>query len=134
MRKLTTAQWAQITTGMAACDKAATNLSGSINFFNEAIDKARGDLGDRINEYNESVTALRDIYEDLASQAQTYYDDRTDAWKDSDAGSTYLDWIGRLESPEGLEDLEIDLPEDLEEPDLPDFTDTSWLPPESPEE
>jgi uncharacterized coiled-coil DUF342 family protein len=134
MQRLTKAQWSTITTVMTDCEKAADRLNDAITIYNNKLNEARGDLGNKITEYNDSVSALKEVYTEFASQAQSYYDERDNTWKDSDAGYQYLDWIGHMEDPDGLEPLDMDLPEELEEPDLPDYSDTSWLPPEEPGE
>jgi len=133
MQRLTKEKWKEVADAMDACQKQGSQLQMAVDYYNKVVDPARGDLGDCINSYNESVEALKELYKGFASEAQEYYDNRSEAWQDSDAGSTHMEWIGQLEEIDGLDDVEIELPEDLEEPDLPDFSDTSWLPPEAPD-
>lgn len=134
MKKLTKDQWVQITEAMDACNKQGDQLHAAVHAYNETVDRARADLGNCLNSYNESVAALREIYNDLSGQAQEYYEERSEAWQDSDAGTTYAEWIEQLADVDGLDGVDLELPEDIEEPDLPDFTDTTWLPPEAPGE
>lgn len=133
MQKLSKEQLKEIADAMDACQKQASQLQMAVEAYNKVVDPARGDLEDCLISYTKSVAALREIYKGFAGEAQEYYDNRSETWQDSDAGSTYMEWIGQLEEVDGLDDVDIDLPEDLEEPDLPDFTDVSWLPPEAPD-
>lgn len=47
---------------------------------------------------NNYVDEANGFVSDLASEAETYYDERSDAWRDSDTGSTYYDWLCEIQN------------------------------------
>ena len=91
-------------------------------------------LEDAINEYNEKARALfvnvTENAEDLQSaiddanalldgvreDAQAHYDEKSEKWQESDKGTDYQEWISELEQT--LDDVEVDAPEDVSEPDF----------------
>lgn len=111
----------------------AETVADLIEKSNIQISKIRENIGEGQQKYNDKIAEIKDIYQELASQAQNYYDERSEKWQESDAGNVYEEWIDALGSPE-IEELEIELPDEIEEQDFPDFTDDSWLPPTEPGE
>jgi hypothetical protein len=134
MKRLTKAQWAQITEAMDDCEKTGAALTTTIDLSNQALDKINSEVQDRMNEYNESVEKLHGVYANLAGAAQEYFDERSETWQEGEAGATYAEWIDQLSAVDGAEAVDIELPDEIEQPDLPDYTDTTWLPPEAPGE
>lgn len=80
-------------------------------------------LNAAIATYNEELGEARGFLEDLASEMSSYYDDRSDKWRDGDAGSAYAEWKSAYENfeAEDLEEIvfedttaENNTPEDIE--------------------
>jgi uncharacterized protein YukE len=99
----------------AAYTEAAERANEIIAECQAALD----DLRSAIESYNESMT-------EIADEAQAYFDDRSDAWRDGDAGELYSSWIEafrtEMEVPEPelneLDELhDLDYPETPENPD-----------------
>jgi hypothetical protein len=132
MKKLSKEHWADITKAMEACNEEASEMQGQIEKYNLMLDEAKGPVEQAINAYNEKIADLRSIYTAIAADAASYHDERGEKWQESDAGTSYQEWIDQLEEPEGLEEVDVDFPEEIEMPEIPDFDDTSWLPPEEP--
>jgi hypothetical protein len=132
MKQLSKTQQAELQTALTACDAAAAQLNSAVEAFNTTIDEARGEVEAKNEAYNTAIADLKAVYEGFSGEAQGYFDERSEKWQESDAGSTYSEWIERLSDPD-IEEIEIDFPDALEI-ETPDFTDTDWLPPVSPEE
>ena len=86
---------------------------------NEQIWEARSALDD-LNSAIESYNAVR---EEIADEAQAYYDDRTDAWRDGDNGEAYLAWIETFREEMEAAEPQLDDVDELDEVEYPDFTD-----------
>lgn len=134
MKQITKEQLAQISKMTDECEKRAAELNQAIDLFNDGLNKARADIEGKLDLYSASAEKLRAFYGDLGSVAQDYYDERNEKWQESEEGVEYAEWIERLTEIIEIEEIDIDFPEGIEEPDLPDYADTSWLPPEAPGE
>jgi len=132
MRSISKAQQQDIEKAINACSATAQRLEDAIEEYNAAMAPHRERIEAALEAYNETVTDLRSTYTDIASAARDYYSDRTEKWQESEAGQAYSEWADQLEDPEGIEDLEFELPEELAVPDFPDWEDDSWLPPQMP--
>ena len=81
--------------------------------------------------YNVALAELRSHYRDLHSEAEAYYETRSEKWQESEPGAQYSAWMQQLEeAAEGIvDDLEfLEEPEDIEDLDL--FDDEQWERPE----
>ena len=74
-----------------------------------------------IDTYNETLEEARGFIEDLGNAMTEYYDDRSDKWRDGDAGQAYADW------KQAYEDFDA---EDMEQVALPDTTEEQATHPE----
>lgn len=73
----------------------------------EMIDKINGE----IEAYNEIVTEANGVVEDIASEVESYIDDKSDNWRDGERGSAMQDWLSELQNAT-LEDVEqLEVPE-----------------------
>lgn len=71
------------------------------------IDEAQQKIEAAISEIEEKRGEVHAILDDLASEAQNYYDERSDKWRDGDAGSEYQDWISNIEAARDTYDNEL---------------------------
>lgn len=134
MRKLSKEQQTAIEAGVAACSSAKGEVETLIEEYNEFINGWSERAQQAISGYNNEVEELRDTYQQIAEEAQEYFDERSETWQNSDTGENYSNWISALENPD-IDELDIDLPEELPDPGFPDWDDAeSWLPPQEPEE
>ncbi len=132
MKRISKSAQADIDKTLDACREAAEELEAAIDAHNAALASIRDRLEAAVSTYNERIADLRSVYEDIASEARSYFEDRSERWQESDAGQTYSEWVDQLENIE-MEDVDIEMPEELELPDsIPDFSELSWLPPEEP--
>jgi hypothetical protein len=88
----------------------------------DALEKAR-------SAYNAAIADLRGIIQDLADEAQAYFDERSERWQASEAGNEYGEWAVELaEAAERLPDLEEFEIEEMDEPALFDGDSFVWPP------
>jgi len=67
--------------------------------------------------YNELLEEVRGFVSDLASEHREAYDEMSEKWQEGDKASSVDEWISDFESVE-LDDIELDLPEPLDEPTM----------------
>lgn len=86
-------------------------LEDARRIIEEAISKAQAIVDEAIEEVNgwreDAVESIREIY----GKTEDFFDERSDNWKDGDAGSSYMEWMGAIdEAATTLEDeLSIDI-------------------------
>lgn len=66
--------------------------------------------------YNEVVEEGNAFLEEIHNSQNEYIDDRSDSWRDGDAGQVYSDWAGEWSIT--LDEIELECPEPLDEPTL----------------
>jgi uncharacterized protein YukE len=92
----------------------ATDLSSAVAKFNDGLAELRDDLRAAVTDYNEAVQAAEEFRADIASQMQSYFDEKSGKWQEGDSGQVYQQWISDWDSP--LTEVEIKLPYDISEP------------------
>lgn len=91
----------------------------------QVLQAAHDELYNAVTAYNFVVAAAASLRDDLVTAMQEYYDERSDQWHESDAGSDYQSWI---DAWEGSEFDEIETPDLPDEPDCPHADDLAELP------
>jgi ElaB/YqjD/DUF883 family membrane-anchored ribosome-binding protein len=133
MKKLTKDHIAAIDICIESCITARETVQTLIEEYNQFIESWGKRAEEAISGYNDQTEELRDAYNQAAEEAQQYYDERSETWQSSDAGNKYADWISQLENPD-IEELDIDLPELIEDVAFDDWENAEeFLPPEEPE-
>jgi hypothetical protein len=71
--------------------------------------------------YNTKIKELNQFIDDIRSDMQDYYDERSEKWQESDNGQMYQDWIDQWDNCylEVDDFLEVNIPEDFDLPDEP---------------
>jgi hypothetical protein len=77
---------------------------------------------------NEKIIEAEEWRGDMASEMQDYFDERSERWQESDAGSNYQDWLTEWGSE--LPEVELDAPEDVEMPEVEALDTLEGLPEE----
>lgn len=67
------------------------NQDGSLS---AAEKKKRQEL---INNLEKAITELDEFRAEIAEEMQAYFDEKSEAWQDGDAGGSYANWIGQWE-------------------------------------
>lgn len=69
------------------------DLAGKIeDEIRELQENALTKLNTLVDEYNETLAEAGGFVEDLSSQMEDYYADRSEKWQEGDAGSAYSEW------------------------------------------
>jgi hypothetical protein len=109
---------------LAARSELVTRLRAAAIKIETAIDETNS----LIDEYNVVLDDVESFRDEVVSEMETYYDERSESWQESDAGNNYADWKGQyesldankldeLEAPDGLKVLTDELEELPEQPD-----------------
>lgn len=76
----------------------AGHLDDIRNELEDIIAKAQQQVEEALSRANDYIDEANGFVGDLASEAETYYDERSDNWRDGDAGSTYCDWLSEIQN------------------------------------
>ena len=92
----------------AIADKGQLVLTAVAAFNAAQSDATRAGLEQARLAYNADLAALRKIYNGLPTDAQVYFDERSEGWQLGDHGSYYEEWANALgEFANALEDAEL---------------------------
>ena len=133
MKAINKARQAEIDTAAAACREAATALNNAVADYNTGLKDLKAPVEGAVTEFNEKLTELREIYRGIGEEARDYYENRSERWQESDAGTDYLEWVEALEAAEFDDDVEIEFPDELDELDLRSYEDPDDFPPDEPQ-
>lgn len=114
--KLTKAERKRIDDLLTRMADQGQKVQAEVESYNETVNEARSKLDDEIDTYKEIRDELRGVIEDIHSEKEGEYDDKSDNWRDGDRGSSTYDWI------EKLNEVKSTLEEDIEIPDAEDLT------------
>jgi ribosomal 50S subunit-associated protein YjgA (DUF615 family) len=95
-----------------ALGKAAETVREALETVNTAIE---ANLNPAIETYNNALTEVETFRDEIVGEMDNYYNERSDNWRDGDAGSNYTDWKGEWE---GLDISEVEAVEQIDEPTL----------------
>jgi len=99
-------------------DFAAVELA--IAKFNEDAANAFAAVEVARDAYTDALGAAAAFVEDVRSDAQSYFDDRSEKWQEGEAGEAYQEWLDELDAVH-LDAAEIDEPAEVELPDRPEI-------------
>jgi hypothetical protein len=94
----------------------AATLNVAIDAFNRGIEPLCRAVAEAQAGYNETLERTRALVAGVAEPAQAQFDARSERWQDGETGTRVRSWIDEWEMT--LDDLDLDLPEPLEELDL----------------
>lgn len=92
------------------------DIQDSIKRYNQLIEAARTEIEGLVGRYNELVQDAQGMMEGIHDEQEAYKGDRSDRWQDSDAGQAYTEWMDAWAVD--LEEMDIVLPDEIEEPSL----------------
>ena len=116
MKRLSKSQETKHRDIAAKLQAAMDGLDQAVGKYNEAVAKAYAELQPAVEAMNTAIGDANGFVEEVHEEQQSYYDDRSDTWREGDAGSEYEGWMGEWEVE--IEEIEIEEPEELEVPDL----------------
>ncbi len=113
--KLTKEQAATRARYAEAFNDAQSTLAEQITAYNTAIAEQYALLNEAANTFNEARQTFINGLEELAAELQLAFDEKTERWQESDAGTSAQEWIERYSSADGeLEDYYHTAPDDAE--------------------
>ena len=95
---------------------ARSALEDAIAAYNRAVSEANSELSAAITAYNEHIEEVSGFAQDIATELREAYDERSESWKDSDAGHAANDFVETWENF-SVDDFSVDQPEDVCAPD-----------------
>jgi hypothetical protein len=93
----------------------AAELNLVIAAFNREVEPLCRAVADAQARYNETLGMARSLAAGVAEPAQAQFDAKSERWQDGDTGTLVRSWIEHWEMT--LEEVDLDLPEPLEELD-----------------
>jgi uncharacterized coiled-coil DUF342 family protein len=114
-------------------EEKTTELNEKIDELNEKIDEFNAELSDAYNELNEAIDELNSFREEVQSDMQNYYDERSDKWREGEAGEQYQEWINVWENI-SIDQLDVPEVNELDQVDTDDFRQEVIDLPASPDE
>ena len=112
-------------------DKALT-LNIAIAAFNHGVEPLAKAVAEAQDAYNETLEVARSLADGIAADARERFEAKSERWQESDNGIQIRTWIEQWEM--SLDDIELDLPEPLEEVDPEDHAGVIEDAPSSPME
>jgi hypothetical protein len=113
---------------LAARDALATALRGkaetlniTIAAFNRGVEPLSRAVGEALNDYNGILETARTLAGSISETAQEVFDAKSERWQDSEKGIGVRTWIEQWEM--SLDDVELELPGELEEIDPDEHAD-----------
>lgn len=97
---------------VADLNELKDKVNAAVETYNEKVTELKAAVQEAVDEYNGALAEARGFVEDVASQAQSEYDDKSERWQESEKGMSVAEWISEWESAE-LEDIELTFPDDL---------------------
>jgi exonuclease VII large subunit len=93
----------------------ATALNTAIAAFNREVEPLARAVAEAQANYNETVERARTLASQISQTAQEVFEAKSERWQDSESGIQVRTWIEQWEM--SLDDIDLDLPEPLEEID-----------------
>ena len=101
----------------------AEALNVTIAAFNRGVEPLSHAVGEALNDYNGILERARTLAGSISEAAQEEFDAKSQKWQDSEKGVGVRSWIEQWEM--NLDDVELELPEELEEIDPDEHAD--WI-------
>lgn len=97
-------------------DEAKTELEEAVAEYNKVVEEAKGKVTAALEKLNGTIESANEWRSNINNEQDTYYDERSEKWQEGDAGSAYSDWKDNYSTE--FDAVEIDLPDELEMPDV----------------
>jgi len=87
-------------------------VSDAVEEFNSWLQEAKdNDLDEAFTTYQDAMTDGRDLMEELANDADNYFDDKSEKWQEGEKGEAYGEWRDRLR----------EIADEFDEPECPEI-------------
>jgi hypothetical protein len=113
--KVTREQLAKRDALAAELRQKAETLNAAIAAFNKSVEPLSRAVAEAEADYNETLEVARTLTGNVTEVAQGEFEAKSERWQESEKGIEVRTWIEQWEM--SLDDIELDLPEPLEEID-----------------
>lgn len=96
-------------------------LKAAIEEYNTTIKEAYEKLKEEVDLYNEQLSEVNSFIADVREELQNTFDERSDKWQESDAGSDFQNWIDSWENVDEFMDYELNAYDTYCNPDEIEF-------------
>jgi hypothetical protein len=99
-------------------EKAWSEIEQAVNTYNEGVANLRAPVEQAVAHYNEVMGEAKGFAEDVASQADGEWDERSEKWQEGEKGEAAAEYRDAWQTIE-FEEIELEWPEELaiEDPD-----------------
>jgi len=97
-----------------------TDLETACEAYNEALREKWGAIDDALGAYNEAIGEVNEWQQEVAADIQSYVDDRSEKWQESDKAQEYDSW--REEFEEEFDEVTLEQPDELCTSDVEDVS------------
>lgn len=110
-----------------AVEEKADALRAEIDGYNVAVAEAWEKVADAELAYKAALGDVRSFVEKVHADRQAEYDEKSERWQEGERGEAAAAWLAEWEQPD-LDDVELEEPEPVGEPDLEHADVLSGLP------
>lgn len=114
MKQLTKADLTARTERATAIHTAQAKLEKAVEAYNAAALAAREVVEQAIQGLNDAIADANAWIEEVRARMNEHFDDRSEAWQESEAGEAYENWLREYVA---LDEVEADFPDELELPE-----------------
>jgi hypothetical protein len=93
--------------------KASGELESAVEEFNDKIGELKAPVEAALATYNEIAVEAAQFAADIASEAETAIDEKSEKWQDGDRGQAAMGWKDEWEAL-SFDEVEIDFPDELD--------------------
>lgn len=115
MKKLSKAQQEEKDRLLAELRRTHEEVVMAVVELNEKVKEMWADVDGKVDDHNAVVEQANEFMQTVVESMQSYQDERSEKWQESDAASAFADWQGAWEDQ--LEELELLEPDLVDEPD-----------------
>jgi hypothetical protein len=117
MKKLSKAQQTTHETISAKLSGSREDLKGAVSTFNDKVAALFAEIVQpEVDAFNAAATESNEFLQEVHEEMDSFYEDRSDKWKEGDAGSAYEDWKSSWEMEIG--EVELEEPAAYDEPEM----------------
>ena len=102
---------------VARLEDAAKKVEEAIDAFNTGLEALRETAAPAIEAYNDALREAAEFTGQIASDADFEFGEKSEKWQESERGQDARDWIDTWNDVD-LEEIAIEWPEEIEQPDL----------------
>lgn len=120
--KLTKDESAQRDKILAELNETRDVLEAAISAYNSVVEEAKPPVEEALEKYNAVVERAQSFAVDIANQAETDIDEKSEAWQESERGEAAVEWKDEWLDAE-FSAYELEFPDELQF-DQPDHAET----------